>query len=182
MANFFLSRQNWQRPDGVYTLSTALEGNISNLLGWALIATSGSCLSYVFSGQKIQPSETEDATGGLYVHGGISWIKPCFTPFSYGGKGEIKNVNLIRKKKSDPIMDTLQLDPHKIPIAQELREEGKADVVLTNVKFLKLWPFVCLKLLNILINIFFLDTIESTTAEEFPSWNTIWDVQYEKFM
>lgn len=42
-------------------------------------------------------------------------------------------------------MDALQLAPHKIPIAQELREEGKAGVVLTNVKFLKSWPFVCLK-------------------------------------
>lgn len=42
-------------------------------------------------------------------------------------------------------MSTLQLDPHKLPIAQELREEEKADVVLTNVKFLKLWPFVCLQ-------------------------------------
>lgn len=41
-------------------------------------------------------------------------------------------------------MDTLQLDPHKIPIAQELREEGKADV-LPNVKFLKLWLFICLQ-------------------------------------
>lgn len=78
------------------------------------------------------------------------------------------------------MMDTLQLGPHKIAIAQELREEGEADVVLPNVKFLKLWPFVCLQFAEY-FDKYLLDTVESTTAEEFHSWNIIWDVQYAKF-
>lgn len=101
--HFFLLKQNWQKPDGVDTLITALEGNISNWLCWALIATVAAVCPMYFQAKKAQPSESEDATGGLYVHGDISWIEPRFTAFSCGGKGDIRKVNLIRKKKSDPI-------------------------------------------------------------------------------
>lgn len=139
------------------------------------------CPMYFQAKKKPQPSESEDATGGLYVHGGISWIKPFFTPFSCGGNGEIMKVNLIRKKKSDPIMDTLQLDPHvKFTLHKSW---GKKERQILCSQMLNFWScghlFVC-SLLNILLNIFFLDTTESTTAEEFPSWDIIWDVQYEK--
>lgn len=53
----------------VCMLFTALEGNISNLLGCALTVTSGNYSPMHFKAKKTQPSKTEAVTDGHYAPG-----------------------------------------------------------------------------------------------------------------